>query len=360
MIDEPLSNDDSEFQSRTTDRVDDLSEEDRGPERCYAPATSRDCRQQLHELFPARYLTIALLLLLGLALVAVLELGHVWAGSLAALLDAEDVSSLDLSAAASLSRWFAAMLLGIGSLVAMFIYSLRRRRLDDYHGRYRVWIWTTLGCLLASAAETTSVDSLGRGLCRRAAEICGLDNSIVWPALVAAILAALGIRLKIEVRRCRAAVVALGAATIGFLVAVTVEYGWIVEVSDHARPLVLRGSWLSGYVLMLAAFLLYARHVKREIEGLVAVRTPKTRHAKAKHLRTDLAETTPSGPHHHSELRTDLDSIAAPTGRSHDGHVGSRASSDVSDGSESNEGRHDRSLSRAERRRLRREARNSR
>ncbi|HEX3727084.1 MAG TPA: hypothetical protein VHV08_12605, partial [Pirellulales bacterium] len=93
----------------------------------------------MHDLFPTRYLTIALVAIAGLASVAVIALMHHWSGSLAAMLSAEEVAALDLRAPHNISHWFSAILLAAASLVAMFIYSLRKHRLDDYHGRYRVW-----------------------------------------------------------------------------------------------------------------------------------------------------------------------------------------------------------------------------
>ncbi len=125
-------------------------------QRAYAAASRFDRQRRILDLFPSRYLTIALVVAAGLASAALIELLHAWAGSLANVLSSQEASALDLNTPRNVSRWFSSMLLGLAGLTAMFIYSLRRHRVDDYHGRYRVWIWTAIGCLLASLVETTS------------------------------------------------------------------------------------------------------------------------------------------------------------------------------------------------------------
>jgi hypothetical protein len=346
--DEPLSDNDDE---RISDRAEGDQDRSESNSPSYPEATSRRHRQQVQDLLPARYLTIGLLATFGLGIVALLEIGHAWAGSLAAVLSPEDVTSLDLRWHSSLSGWFAAMLATGAGVLAAFIYSLRRHRLDDYHGRYRVWIWTAVACLLAGAAETTDIGGIGRGLCRHVAQLCGLDNAVVWPLVVTVVLVAVLLRLKIEVRRCRAAIWALGATTTAFLTAAACYYGWFIEPPETVQPMVLRGAWLTGYILMLAAFLLYARHVVREIDGLIVVRPAKAKRRKSKFRRTDPPEETPPAPHRHTS-RTDLDDVE----KSHGGYSTSRGRSEDSDESDGG----NRGLSRAERRRLKREARYSR
>ena len=74
-----------------------------------------------------------------------------------------------------------------------------------------------------------------------------------------------------EVRRCRAAVALLTMAAVGFVVAAATRHG-LLPIADGAQPLVERGSWLAGYVLLVVMLLVYANRVRAEIEGRIALR----------------------------------------------------------------------------------------
>jgi hypothetical protein len=333
---------------------DPASEDDASPA-AYASAVRFDRQRRIHDLLPTHYATIGLVVTAALALVAIVELLHVWSGSLAGLLNPNDVLALSLRGSRNLSHWLASTLLVVAGMVAMFIYSLRRHRVDDYHGRYRVWIWTALGCVCVSLAETADVAVLARGICRRAADFCSLSDRAVWPAVLGTVLSASGIRLLFEVRKSRLAATALAASAASFLLAAAVDRDWLAEISAANKPLAERGSWLVGYVFLLAMFLLYARHVVLEIEGPVVPAPAKPKRSKAK---------PPAEPHQKpvSQPRTDLDPVekaipASASTRLQLATAADRSSAAPASSSSSAQPANHGSLSRAERRRLRREDR---
>jgi hypothetical protein len=325
----------------------------------YPPSARFDGQLCVHELIPARYLTIAPVVIVGIALVGLIELLHVWSDSLGQVIPSEDVLVLSLLGARNVSHWFASTLLVMASLVAMFIYSLRRHRSDDYRGRYRVWVWMAMGCLVASMAETTDVTVLAHGVCRRAAELCSISDAVAWPAAVGVALALIGVRLLIEVRKCRLAVAALAMVAVLFLLAAMVDGARLIEVSQANKPLVERGSWLVGYVFILAVFLLYSRHVVLEIEGPVAAAPSRPKRSKVKPAVPAASEKRASDPPHKpfGQVRTDLDGVekaaAAPTRL----QVNTPAAKPhVTPATAADDRANHGSLSRAERRRLRRDA----
>jgi predicted alpha/beta hydrolase family esterase len=329
----------------------------------YACAARFDRERPLDELFPTRYLTIGLVVAASLMLVGLLEMLHVWSRSLSGALGAEDVAALSLDGTRNVSHWFASTSLTLTSLVAMFIYSLRRHRVDDYHGRYRVWIWTAIGCLSVSLAESSDVALLAHNICRRAAGLFSLSDQVVWPAIAGSVLTAIGIRLLVEVRRCGVAIFALSLSAASLVVTASLEHGWPIKVSEASTPLAERGFWLVGYVFLLATLLLYARHVLLEIEGLVVVAPTKPKRPKTKPVAPRPSETLANNPPPKPalHLRSDLEPVEKPTSANPlarpvpawTAHQPAAvpANSGASRGEQGNRG-----LSRAERRRLRREA----
>jgi hypothetical protein len=329
------------------------SDLDQGPEpsrRTYAAAAHLHRQRRVHDLLPARYLTIGLVSTAGVLLVGGIELLHVWAGSWGRFLSPQETAALDMTAPRNISQWFASMLLGVASLIAISIYLLRRHRVDDYHGRYRVWIWTAVACLMASLGETTDAVLLAQGISRRAGSACGLADGVVWPSVLAIVLVVLGIRMFLEVRACLAALATLSLAAVAFIAAAAMDLGWLVSLSDHAKPLVARGCWLAGYVLILATFLMVARHVLLEVEGVI-VRPFKAKRHKAKRPPETNSDASPTPAPH---FRIDLE-LLPPSSNAASSSSRSQLGANKPQATSSN-GLAGRVLSRAEHRRLRKEA----
>jgi hypothetical protein len=328
--------------------------------RPYALTTERQRSRALDALFPSRLLTIWLIALAGLMLTGGLVIVHLWAVGWSDRLATSELVLLDLDSSRNLSRWFASTLLGFAAAIAMFIFSLRRHRLDDYHGRYRVWLWALCGCLMASLGETTSAGEVAEGLCNRASEACGLNAQVAWPATVGLVLLTMGARLLVEVWRSRAAVAALSAAGICLLAAGLVEFGDFSGLADAYRSAVCGGCRLAGDLLVLTAFLLYTRHVVREIEGLVPVLVRRKKRRSSETSQSDQKSRAADSPQKPGpKLRTDLDPVQTAETRSpkaaalDDEDEDEPATARGSDGSMS---AGHAGLSRAERRRLRRES----
>ncbi len=254
----------------------------------YAAAAKLARQRPVHDFVPSRLTMIGLVVAGALSTVGIVAALSIWSGTLAEVVSAEELLPLGLNSSHNLGNWLASTLLLIASLTSLLIYSLRRHRVDDYHGRYRLWIWAALTCLVASCAETASLADLARGLCRHLAGLSSLDDAVVWPVGTGVMLGAMGLRLLIEVRRSRLTVLALLSSIGSFLLAAAVALDWLPAVSEVWRPLVSRASCLVGYLFLLATLLLYARHVVLEIEGRVAVKPPKPKRKKVKRA----AETT--------------------------------------------------------------------
>ena len=322
----------------------------------YALPNGRRRSRALDSLLPARLVTIGLITVAGLILVGLLVMGHIWADLWSERLTASEMTLFDLGSERNLGHWSASTLLGGAAVVALIVFSLRRHRMDDYHGRYRVWLWVVLGCLFASLCETSSVGNVAQGLCRRAGDACGVDGELVWPITFGILLAAMGIRLLIEVWRSRASACMLTVAGLCMLAAWLVDFGCFSAADDVHNAAISGGGWLAGYVLLASTMLLYTRHVIREIDGLVAlpVRKKKLRKVATEKNDKSLRVDPPQKPS--PKLRTDLEPTRISASQP------SRASQDDEDDDADARGSHVSmhsargGLSRTERRRLRREA----
>ena len=67
------------------------------------------------------------------------------------------VAAFDLGGKGSLAAWFSSLMLLAASLVAVLVYTVRRHRMDDYRGRYRVWLWAALCWFLMATDAAASL-----------------------------------------------------------------------------------------------------------------------------------------------------------------------------------------------------------
>ena len=233
---------------------------------------------------------------------------HVAAAPVSSVLGDEAVAVLVLQSPASLGRWFSSTLLGLAAGTAMFIYALRRHRLDDYHGRYRVWISAALGCLLLSIAESTGLIALARAVVRLGTDWGHVRFEIAWSTAITLLAAAAGIRLAIEIRRCGPALASLALAMLCFTVAAAIYWQWPISIGERVAPLWGRGSWLAAYVMLQGTFILYARRVQLEVAGTAALPARKRR-SKPVHEHADAAVQQAPPRKTALKLRTDLDPV---------------------------------------------------
>ena len=131
----------------------------------YSQRARRDHQPRLTELVPTRYRTLAVWLAVGLAAVGAVVAIDTWLPQLVRWLHAEGNPALELTGHRPLAVWMSSLLLGSGGLVALLLYSLRRHRVDDYHGRYRVWLWGAALWFCLSLDEATSLHTLAQILC---------------------------------------------------------------------------------------------------------------------------------------------------------------------------------------------------
>jgi hypothetical protein len=125
------------------------------PGRRYGAEAAEDHQQPLTAIIPKRAFTLILLLIGGLALIAVIQAlyGHVSLSPHDYWLRA--AASLDVESAGGLASWCSSLFLLAAAVQGFQIYRLRRHRSDDYRGRYRVWIWVTPLLLGASLTVGT-------------------------------------------------------------------------------------------------------------------------------------------------------------------------------------------------------------
>jgi hypothetical protein len=221
----------------------------------------------------------------GLLTIAVLEVAYYFAAGID-LWAAGELRSLDLARADSLAGWFAALVMFATAVLSLFIYSVRRYRLDDYRGRYRVWLW---GALVWLAMSIDAVADLRGAVITLGVELSGRTGPgggvLWWLAPWGLVVFWFGLRMLLDVRGCR-------TATASFLFGFTVlSAGCLLsrlsQLSLSLDPrhgvMLAVGCWLAASWLLFFAHVAFARHVLLDAHGQLPIRAPKQKRQKKSH-----------------------------------------------------------------------------
>src|SRR6185437_14927387 len=112
------------------------------------------------------------------------------------------------------------------------IYYVRRHRQDDYHARYRIWLWASAVWFLMSLDEGAS---LHEGFKEMMTAITGHrvlgDGSIWWIGAYLLVLGIVGIRSALDMRACRSALATMLGGGLAFAAAVITQLQWFMPQS---------------------------------------------------------------------------------------------------------------------------------
>jgi hypothetical protein len=240
----------------------------------YSDAAGVENHPQVTDFVPRRYSTIALLGLFGVAATAVTSAVHYFALPIAAARSLNSVSALDLSARGNLTEWLAAVVLFMASGFCVLTYSIRRHRIDDYRGRYRIWLGAALACLVLSANSVTGLHEMMSDVLTRATGWSALrDGAAWWMALAGLPLTWIVIRVMLDIRECRIAAALLAGAVVCYGVSAASFLGYGPRVEARVQPIIMAAPLLLGHWLAFTAIVANARFVVLDAQGLVTVRS---------------------------------------------------------------------------------------
>jgi len=230
---------------------------------------------RLTDLVPRRLVSYLLLLKLGLAAIGGLIALYVWIPDLLHTPQGRPAMA-DLGNSGSLGNWLASLWLLAASLLAMIVYRVRRHKVDDYRGRYHVWLWAA-ACWFLIATDVSA--NLHQGLQQVMislvhTRIAG-DGSIWWVVPTLLLVGAIGSRLLIDMWSSRLSSLALILAAFAYLTALAGFFHVILVQAEVYQLLLVQGSVLGGHLLLAMSMGLHARYVILDAEGALPKRAVK-------------------------------------------------------------------------------------
>lgn len=224
------------------------------------------------DLVPQSRWRIALLFLGGVLVIAALEGLYWWMPQVAHLASDGSVEAFDLDGEGSLAVWYSSLLLMLSGCTALLIFSVRRRQVDDYHARYRVWLWAALTWFLLSMDETASLHEGFKELMVLATgtRIYG-DGSVWWVMTYGLLLGTIGSLLWFEMRSSWGARAAFALVGGSWLLAIVAQLEWLPGVKVTPSIMIEEGAEMLGDLLLLLSMGLHARFTLRNAGKLLPV-----------------------------------------------------------------------------------------
>jgi hypothetical protein len=247
----------------------------------YGDAEFLQTQRRLTDLIPRRVISYILFLKVGLAAIAGLLVLYLWIPDL--LRSQYRPAMVDLGKCGSLGNWFASLLLLAAAMLALIVYSVRRHKVDDYRGRYHVWLWAAAWWFTMATGLAANVHLALQQLmiALTGARITG-DGSIWWIAPAVLFGGTTCIRLLIDMRASRLSSAALILAGAAYLTAIVVALHGIKLQSEVYEFLLQQGALLAGPLLAAMSMGLHARYVVLDAEGALPKRSPKIKAKKQK------------------------------------------------------------------------------
>lgn len=244
--------------------------DDEGPLSRYDEAALRAINAPIARYLPFRPFSLMVWFLVGLIPILGLMLLDQRRYHLAEWLGTDALRIFSLTEPGNLASWCASVAFAAAALVILAIYSVRRHRRDDYRARFAMWQWVMVVTLVACLDSAVGLHGLLQAVCDRMfGTVAWGQGSAWWVGAWAVLISAATIRLAVEMSGSRRSIAWMVGGVVCYLFCGLVELGTSgLHDAQWARasqaPLLL-----FGHHLILFALVTYARDVIREAMGIV-------------------------------------------------------------------------------------------
>ncbi|MCA9192447.1 MAG: hypothetical protein KDB03_11820 [Planctomycetales bacterium] len=221
------------------------------------------CGHRLVQLIPVRRRSFAAVLALSLLLPAILSCLHYWIYVRGWGYGHPLSIMLDASHPRSLAAWLESHLWTFCLVATVLIFQLRRHKLDDYNGDYRLWFWLVATCIIGSLDATTRVtDMFALSLDRQCKVQLGWSGTAVVQSTLACLIGMLGLRLCSELKSVPASLFFMLAGLGLWATSLALSQAeFHLNINEPQRFWLRASTWLFGLNCFWLAALTYLRSV---------------------------------------------------------------------------------------------------
>lgn len=251
--------------------------------KAYAKAAVEETETRVADLIPTRPLGVWVLFLLGLTAIAGVQALHTFVPNWSRVLGEEAAAAFDVTAPGSLNGWLSSLLFASAAVLSLLIYVIRRHKMDDYGGRYRMWLWTAMGMILLSVNAIAGLHRVADAVATHFAGRTLFQLVPGWSLMLFSFIGGIFVlRMLMDMWRSRGsstAMIGAGLCYVGTALLIVLRpLPADTMLSNMSTALVLS----LGHLLMSLSLLVYARRVLLEARGLIVVKKKQPKPKKEK------------------------------------------------------------------------------
>ncbi len=188
-----------------------------------------------------------------------------------------DLVAFDFAARGNLAAWFSSMSLVLSTVLMLAIYSVRQHRLDDYRGRFTIWLWAAGWAAFCSLDATAGLHHAVRGICvvLSGTAVHG-DGSIWWVFVYSVVFGFLAVRLMVEMQPSRIALASLLTSVLSYAISALVLLELVPTLVGRLATIAHVTSLMLGHLLLVFSLLTHARYVMMDALGKTRPRPRRT------------------------------------------------------------------------------------
>ena len=236
----------------------------------YSQDVRRACQHRLVQLIPVRRRAYLVAVFASCLIPAILLVAHYWVyvnrylnwygHPLAVLLDASHPRGI--------AAWLSGQVWLLCLAATVLTFQLRRHKLDDYNGDYRLWFWLVSTCIIGSLDSTTRViDVFGDALNRWSILNLGWTGPAVVQATLASLIGMLGVRLCSELKAVPTSLMFWLVGLVAWAGSAALGQEMLrLDMSIQFRIWLRSALWLSGLTAIWLSALSYLRYVYIEAQ----------------------------------------------------------------------------------------------
>ena len=248
------------------------------PRASYPEAARAEGQPRITDMIPKRPLTLFVVGLLGLSMIAgVLALyAHIYHAP--GIYSNDQLAAFNPESPGSVAAWLGSLLLTIAAAAGLLVFLVRRHKHDDYRGHYRWWLWNATVLQFASVDVACGLHRLiPPPLIRWTGEILYEDGTVWWILVLGAVGLAIITRVAIEIRQSFAASVMLFLAVAGYVTGALLRLDLLTVGQPNIHVMVKCAVVLSAHLAVALSVLSFARYVYQDAQGRIVKRGPESR-----------------------------------------------------------------------------------
>ncbi|MEQ8211330.1 MAG: hypothetical protein RH917_16010 [Lacipirellulaceae bacterium] len=188
----------------------------------------------------------------------------------ASKLPAISATQLTQQVSGGVVSWLSAALLLLTTFYLRIVYMLRRHRVDDDRGRYRVWWWAAAATVLMSFNAVVGINSMAADSLASLTGWSFTASGAEWWIIPTVLFGSwIGVRVLLEMRESRLAFLAGITAVACYVANFAVALSWMPSVLAEWSVAISAVLAATGHIFAFGATALFSRHVVLDVQGLI-------------------------------------------------------------------------------------------